>query len=111
MIQARRLSKERPSDGVITKKKPQQFSFNNNFVHFFLYNSLRLSVNIHFLLLFLQILLNACCPGWVRTDMAGQNAPKSPDEGAVTPVYLALLPPGAKEPHGKFVSDKTVQTW
>uniref|UniRef100_A0A3P8TP79 Carbonyl reductase 1 n=1 Tax=Amphiprion percula TaxID=161767 RepID=A0A3P8TP79_AMPPE len=51
------------------------------------------------------ILLNACCPGWVRTDMAGDKAPKSPDEGAITPVYLALLPPGATEPHGKFVSD------
>lgn len=60
---------------------------------------------------FLQILLNACCPGWVRTDMAGPKAPKSPEEGAVTPVYLALLPPGAAEPHGKFVSDKEVQTW
>lgn len=61
--------------------------------------------------LFLQILLNACCPGWVRTDMAGPKAPKSPEEGAVTPVYLSLLPPGATEPHGKFVSDKEVQTW
>ncbi|XP_019964860.1 carbonyl reductase [NADPH] 1 [Paralichthys olivaceus] len=58
-----------------------------------------------------KILLNACCPGWVRTDMAGPKAPKSPDEGAITPVYLALLPPGATEPHGKFVSDKEVQVW
>ncbi|XP_061090973.1 carbonyl reductase [NADPH] 1 isoform X1 [Conger conger] len=58
-----------------------------------------------------QILLNACCPGWVRTDMAGPNATKSPDEGAVTPVYLALLPPGVSEPHGQFVSEKQVQVW
>uniref|UniRef100_A0A3Q0SAX6 carbonyl reductase (NADPH) n=1 Tax=Amphilophus citrinellus TaxID=61819 RepID=A0A3Q0SAX6_AMPCI len=57
------------------------------------------------------ILVNACCPGWVHTDMAGAKAPKSPDEGAVTPVYLALLPPGVTEPHGKFVSDKEVQPW
>ncbi|XP_041937244.1 carbonyl reductase [NADPH] 1-like [Alosa sapidissima] len=58
-----------------------------------------------------NVLLNACCPGWVRTDMAGPDAPKSPDEGAVTPVYLALLPPGAEEPHGQFVSEKKVQPW
>ncbi|RXN32140.1 carbonyl reductase [NADPH] 1-like protein [Labeo rohita] len=57
------------------------------------------------------ILCNACCPGWVRTDMAGPNATKSPDEGAITPVYLALLPAGAKEPHGQFVSEKKVQPW
>uniref|UniRef100_UPI001ED84304 carbonyl reductase [NADPH] 1-like isoform X1 n=1 Tax=Scatophagus argus TaxID=75038 RepID=UPI001ED84304 len=72
MILARRLSKERPNDGI---------------------------------------LLNPCCPGWVRTDMAGPKAPKSPDEGAITPVYLALLPPGATEPHGKLVSEKQVQAW
>ncbi len=58
-----------------------------------------------------EILINACCPGWVRTDMAGPNATKSPDEGAITPVYLALLPAGAKEPHGQFVSEKKVQPW
>lgn len=58
-----------------------------------------------------NILLNACCPGWVRTDMAGDKAPKSPDEGAITPVYLALLPQGASGPHGCFVSEKEVQPW
>uniref|UniRef100_A0A8C6UR74 carbonyl reductase (NADPH) n=1 Tax=Neogobius melanostomus TaxID=47308 RepID=A0A8C6UR74_9GOBI len=47
-----------------------------------------------------NILLNACCPGWVRTDMAGDKAPKSPDEGAVTPVYLALLPRELQSPMG-----------
>ncbi|CAH3129079.1 unnamed protein product [Porites lobata] len=58
-----------------------------------------------------DILLNACCPGWVRTDMAGPRATKSPDEGAETPVYLALLPPNAGTPHGEFVSEKKVQNW
>ncbi|GAB1300446.1 Carbonyl reductase [Apodemus speciosus] len=58
-----------------------------------------------------KILLNACCPGWVRTDMAGPKAPKSPEEGAETPVYLALLPPDAEGPHGQFVQDKKVVRW
>ncbi|NXG14056.1 CBR1 reductase, partial [Grallaria varia] len=58
-----------------------------------------------------HILLNACCPGWVRTDMAGPKATKSPDEGAETPVYLALLPSDADAPHGQFVSNKTVRPW
>uniref|UniRef100_A0A8D0XG85 Carbonyl reductase (NADPH) n=1 Tax=Sus scrofa TaxID=9823 RepID=A0A8D0XG85_PIG len=48
-----------------------------------------------------KILLNACCPVWVRTDMAG---PK-------TPMYLALLPSDAEGLHGQFVSDKIVVEW
>uniref|UniRef100_UPI0034D30858 carbonyl reductase 1 like 2 isoform 2 n=1 Tax=Rattus norvegicus TaxID=10116 RepID=UPI0034D30858 len=58
-----------------------------------------------------KILLNACCPGWVRTDMTGPEATKSPEEGAETPVYLALLPSGAEGPHGQFVQDKKVEPW
>ncbi|XP_004697001.1 carbonyl reductase [NADPH] 1-like [Echinops telfairi] len=58
-----------------------------------------------------KILLNACCPGWVRTDMAGPKATKSPEEGAETPVYLALLPSDAEGPHGEFVSEKKVEPW
>lgn len=58
-----------------------------------------------------KILLNACCPGWVRTDMAGPKAPKSPEEGAETPAYLALLPSDAEGPHGQFVSEKKVVEW
>ncbi|XP_075399485.1 carbonyl reductase [NADPH] 1-like [Tenrec ecaudatus] len=58
-----------------------------------------------------KILLNACCPGWVRTDMTGPNATKSPEEGAETPVYLALLPSDAEGPHGQFVMEKKVEQW
>ena len=32
--------------------------------------------------------MNACCPGWCRTNMAGDKATKSAAEGAETPVWL-----------------------
>ena len=38
------------------------------------------------------VLVNACCPGWVRTRMGGAGAERSVPEGADTPVWLALLP-------------------
>ena len=57
-----------------------------------------------------SILINACCPGWVRTDMAGDKAPKSPDEGAKTPVKLALLPQSEKAT-GKFWEDEQMKPW
>ncbi|XP_069438306.1 carbonyl reductase [NADPH] 3 [Ovis canadensis] len=58
-----------------------------------------------------RILLNACCPGWVKTDLGGAHASRMVEEGAETPVYLALLPPDATEPHGQLVCDKVVQNW
>lgn len=38
------------------------------------------------------IKINACCPGWVATRMGGASAPLTPQQGADTPVWLALLP-------------------
>ena len=58
-----------------------------------------------------NVLLNSCCPGWVRTDMGGSFAPKSTKQGAETPLYLALLPEGSSSPHGEFVSEKKIQKW
>ena len=37
-----------------------------------------------------NVLINACCPGYVNTDMTKGNGTKTVDEGAVTPVLLAL---------------------
>lgn len=37
-----------------------------------------------------KVLINACCPGYVNTDMTKGNGTKTPDEGAQTEVMLAL---------------------
>lgn len=36
------------------------------------------------------VLVSACCPGWVNTDMTKGKGSKTTDEGAKTPVMLAL---------------------
>ena len=56
-----------------------------------------------------NILVNAVCPGWVRTDMGGSNAPRSVEEGAATPVWLATLPDGGPTGHNFY--DKKQISW
>lgn len=57
-----------------------------------------------------NILVNSCCPGLVDTDMTGGRFKDmlTPDQGADTPVYLALLPAQVKEPKGKYLSKREV---
>lgn len=56
-----------------------------------------------------NILVNTMSPGWVRTDMGGQNAPLSPAEGADTAVWLATIPDGG--PTGGFFRDRRQIPW
>ncbi|MEM9483130.1 MAG: SDR family NAD(P)-dependent oxidoreductase [Cyanobacteria bacterium P01_F01_bin.116] len=50
------------------------------------------------------IVINTMCPGWVRTDMGGSSAPRSPEEGADTAIWLATEASGQES--GKFWRDR-----
>ncbi len=56
-----------------------------------------------------HITVNSVCPGWVRTDMGGESAPRSVQEGADTIVWLATLPENC--PTGGFFRDRKPIPW
>ncbi|BAY37320.1 oxidoreductase, short-chain dehydrogenase/reductase family protein [Nostoc sp. NIES-2111] len=53
-----------------------------------------------------NIVINAVCPGWVRTDMGGASAPRSPEQGADTAIWLATEAP--RNISGKFLRDRKI---
>jgi hypothetical protein len=57
-----------------------------------------------------QVLVVSCHPGWVKTDMGGENAPLSVEEGAETPVWLAYTPVSQLK-NGEFYSEKGLMNW
>jgi NAD(P)-dependent dehydrogenase (short-subunit alcohol dehydrogenase family) len=56
-----------------------------------------------------NVLVNAVCPGWVRTDMGGPAAPRTPQQGADTITWLATLPDDG--PSGGFFRDRKPIPW
>lgn len=55
------------------------------------------------------ISVNAVDPGWVRTAMGGNSAPKSPEEGADTIIWLAAEAEAAVT--GGFFRDRRLIDW
>src|SRR5436305_3628742 len=53
--------------------------------------------------------VNSVCPGWVRTDMGGQSATRSVEEGADTIVWLASEAP--QNLTSKFLRDRKEIPW
>lgn len=56
-----------------------------------------------------DILVNAAAPGWCRTALGGEQAPRSAAEGADTCVWLATLAAGG--PSGGFFRDRAPYAW
>ena len=50
------------------------------------------------------IAVYAMCPGWVKTDMGGASAPRTPEQGADTAIWLAT--DASPELSGKFFRDR-----
>ena len=55
------------------------------------------------------LLANSVTPGWVATKLGADGAPRSPEKGAETPVWLATLKP--ETVGGVFWKDKEVIEW
>lgn len=60
-----------------------------------------------------DVIVNSCdvgAGGWVATDMTNQYG-VSIDQGALNPLFCALLPPNVDSPKGKFLYDEKEHDW
>lgn len=55
------------------------------------------------------VTVNSVCPGWVKTDMGGPNAPRTVQQGADTVTWLATEAP--RNLTGQFLRDRNVIPW
>jgi NAD(P)-dependent dehydrogenase (short-subunit alcohol dehydrogenase family) len=55
------------------------------------------------------LIVNAVCPGWVRTEMGGRNATRDIEKGVETPLWLCRFRPDA--PSGYWWRDRQVIPW
>ena len=55
------------------------------------------------------IAVNSVCPGWVKTEMGGEGAPRTVEQGADTPVWLVTEAPTSLT--GEFLRDRKSIPW
>lgn len=55
------------------------------------------------------IKVNSVCPGWCRTDMGGASAERTPEQGAASIAWAAMLPEDG--PSGGFFRDGQALEW
>lgn len=53
------------------------------------------------------VIVNSVCPGWTRTAMGGERAPRTIEEGAASVVQVALEP----QRTGEFLRDGHRLPW
>jgi NAD(P)-dependent dehydrogenase (short-subunit alcohol dehydrogenase family) len=56
-----------------------------------------------------NVTINSVCPGWVHTRMGGKDAPKSPEQGADTIVWLGSMED--ESPNGQFFRERSSIDW
>jgi carbonyl reductase 1 len=59
-----------------------------------------------------DLVINHVHPGYVDTDMTSHKGPLTIEEGAVSSVFAALLPPNVSSPKGDYIwFDKQIVNW
>jgi carbonyl reductase 1 len=58
-----------------------------------------------------DIIVSSLCPGYVDTDMSKHQGHLTVEQGAETPIHLALLPENASVPKGAFWAESKPFDW